>query len=288
MEGFFHLCSDGLDSGLLYRDQLDFIDGMNDIPICLVRTRLKLLAFCLMCNHFHFVIYGTYEDCENFYKNMKRRISFRLKRRYHDVDTTSKMNVFIGQIDNVEYLRNAIIYTLRNPFSAKMNYVFHNYPYSSANLYFTSDFYQRHFVPLSTFSNRDFRERLNTGAPLPPEWLINLNSNLIYPGSYTQVEYVERLFETAIKFTFEVMKNNDSAFEQQQGMFNKASYDPEQIMSFVNVICDEVFKGKEFNQLDYEQRITLARLLYRRHHVSAKQFARISKLPLYILDKVMK
>ena len=49
----YHVCTEGMEKKLFFRDRQDYISGMNSIPICAVRSGVHILAFCLMDNHVH-------------------------------------------------------------------------------------------------------------------------------------------------------------------------------------------------------------------------------------------
>lgn len=56
---YYHVYTDGLGKSLLYRDEDDYLHGMNDIPICLLKTGAEMLCFCLMSScAFHIKRYG--------------------------------------------------------------------------------------------------------------------------------------------------------------------------------------------------------------------------------------
>ena len=79
---YYHAFTKGLETDVLFRDNADFVYGMNLVPRCLKATGTKLLAFCLMDNHVHFVIGGLRDRCNLFIRNYKRDLlSFLNKNR---------------------------------------------------------------------------------------------------------------------------------------------------------------------------------------------------------------
>ena len=44
----YHVCTDGLSREIMFRDDSDYISGMNDIPICSLVTAIEVYCFCLM------------------------------------------------------------------------------------------------------------------------------------------------------------------------------------------------------------------------------------------------
>ena len=62
-KGYFHVSSHGLETNDIFKSREDFVQGMNDIALCVLGYDVCILAFCLMSNHFHFVLYGEQEEC---------------------------------------------------------------------------------------------------------------------------------------------------------------------------------------------------------------------------------
>ena len=71
---YFHVYTKGLNKNLLFSCDEDFIYGMNLIPKCLRGTDIRLLAFCLMDNHLHFILGAPRDACNRFIVNYKRNL----------------------------------------------------------------------------------------------------------------------------------------------------------------------------------------------------------------------
>lgn len=65
-KGYFHICTDGKAIPWMFQDDEDFIKGINRIGICIIKTGIKVVAFVLMDNHPHFVLWGTMPECKKF------------------------------------------------------------------------------------------------------------------------------------------------------------------------------------------------------------------------------
>ena len=78
-KGYFHVSSHGLETNDIFKSRQDFIRGMNDIALSVLEYDVCILAFCLMSNHFHFVLYGTLEECRRFAEEYKRRCGLKFR-----------------------------------------------------------------------------------------------------------------------------------------------------------------------------------------------------------------
>ena len=132
---YYHICSKGLEKNIIFLDREDFISGVNDIALCRLKFDVVILCFCLMSNHFHFILYGTEEAGHGFVQEYKRRCGMRMRQKRMEVNALHELSVSINEISNMEYLENAIAYVLRNPLAAEMIMMPYHYKWSSADSY---------------------------------------------------------------------------------------------------------------------------------------------------------
>ena len=113
---YFHAYTKGLEDKQLFRDREDFIAGMNLLAVvCSTFPQLKLLAFVLMSNHVHFMLYGTEPHAKKFIDMYKSTLSKYLHSKYrvskylrHLITTVSEVS-----LEN-EGLKRLIAYVLGN------------------------------------------------------------------------------------------------------------------------------------------------------------------------------
>ena len=70
--GYFHICTDGKAVPWLFQDDEDFIAAVNRIGICAIISKTQPVAYVLMDNHGHFIMYGTLLECKRFINTYKR------------------------------------------------------------------------------------------------------------------------------------------------------------------------------------------------------------------------
>ena len=128
---YYHAFTRGLEKDLLFYGDAEFLYGMNIIPRYLKLSGTRLLAFCLMDNHVHFVLEGCRAACNQFIINYKRTVfSFLKKCRERDIPETTIPGI-VG-IESTDSLLTVIAYVLRNPVAAGINYLPQDYKWSSA------------------------------------------------------------------------------------------------------------------------------------------------------------
>lgn len=133
--GYFHVCTDGRALPWMFQDERDFIAGINRIAICHLMTALEVIAFVLMDNHVHFVLYGTMPQCKTFINVYKRLTGKWILTRYGISDYLRGLPTEILRIESEEALLNTIAYLDRNPPMAGYRYMHSEYLGDHRSLY---------------------------------------------------------------------------------------------------------------------------------------------------------
>ncbi len=137
---YWHIYSDGRKIDFLFRDESEFIAGMNRIALCsMVSGGVKIHAFCLMSNHIHILISGSAESARKFINEYKRLTGIWV-RKHRGEKIMGAFDVSMKEVDTIEYLLTTVAYIHRNPMVAGFPYRIECYPWSSAALYFSGDY----------------------------------------------------------------------------------------------------------------------------------------------------
>ena len=78
---FYHIYTKGLEDKVIFREIQDYIVGMNYVAIAQYKTKITILAFVLMSNHFHFAVQASEEDAIAFINLYKRLISVYIRNK---------------------------------------------------------------------------------------------------------------------------------------------------------------------------------------------------------------
>ncbi len=282
-EELYHACTNGLSQDLMFCDTKDFVQGMNDIPVCALSTGIKIYAFCLMNNHVHFVLKGQYDDCLKFMRLYKQMRSRRLRARHGTWYTLRGAEISVILLDSAEYQLNAIAYVLRNPVAAGMAVMPGEYKWSSASLYFGDKaFCLPGCRKMSELTVREKFRILKSRISFPDNYIVD-SDGMIFPGSYTEYESVARMFGSPKQLLFYETKNQDLTSELETGIVAKTKYRDEELLCSLDWLCENKFRGKKYYDLRIEDRYHAAKELRRRYGCSVKQISRVTGLPADIL-----
>lgn len=285
MKGYYHISSHGLEKNDIFKNREDFIAGMNDIAICVLGFDVSILCFCLMSNHFHFVLYGTLTECRRFAEEYKRRCAMRMRLLGGEVQALRNVMVQIARIDSHEYLENVIAYVLRNPIAAGILLMPHNYPWSSASLYFNGG-----VMPvgekLNEMSERKRSRILKSRIAVPDDYMID-GHGMILPSCYVDSRTVDQVFRHPSRLLMALARKVENDVELLLGVADHVSMTDQEILTHLGDLIRNEFQKESLSQLSMEQRIRLCLLLKRNFRAGVKQIARIVRVAPEIVAKVI-
>ncbi len=283
---FYHVCSDGLEKRMIFRNREEFIIGMNYIAICYLKYDIEILCFCLMGNHFHFILSGGYHECRKFGEEFKRMCAM-VMRQTQDIEKAMKnVEIQIKRISDRTYLEYAIAYVLRNPVVAGFRVMPHQYPWSSANLYFRDN-----YIPTGRRADA-FRKRtlhheiLKSRTKIPDNYIIEENG-MISPLSYIDYKTVEEVFGHPARLMGLLSTKKETEFELYLGITDKYNPDIEELRDSVHELVQAEFGVKTVSQLSMEQKIRLCGLMRRNFNASRKQISIITRLNAETINKIV-
>lgn len=283
MKRFYHVYTKGLEHDVIFREHADYVVGMNYVPVSLHALDLRLLAFVLMSNHFHFVIYGTREECETFINRFKKIVAMYVRKKYASQKILRTVRTSCSEIDlKNEGLKRLIAYVLNNPVKAGINCLPQNYEWGSGSCYF-SNFANSHFVRhLSDFKVRERIALLKSEVKLDGKFLVNL-SGYIEPSSYVDVKYVENIFGRARSMEYFLSISNKSTTDNSGPIV----FSDTLVLSGLHELLEKRYEAVSLKGLSYEVRKKLVLEIRRQFNSPPKQLARIFNCPLIDIVNIL-
>lgn len=273
---YFHCATKGFKRSILFANVREFIAGMNRIAVCVARAGREfpviVIAFCLMDNHVHFILYGTRENCLRWMA-LYHRLTMVWQGHHRDGNPVSEPWEYDAwQICDEEDLKEKVAYVLRNPMAAGQAWVPTNYPWSSGPLAFGGEPLTKG-RPVGSLSSFEFRKIFETRISLPGDWMLMPNG-LIWPGCYTQYQQVERLFARPANYLFSLNQKVEAKVNQEL-LSGQLSLPDADVRLMAAEMARRQYGGETLEVLDLEQRIVLCGQLLRKPGVHMKQVARV-------------
>jgi REP element-mobilizing transposase RayT len=286
MKPYYHVSSKALEKNDIFLTREDFVTAMNDIALCSLRYDVKILCFCLMCNHFHFVLRGSYKECYAFMNEFKRICAIRMRDRTGEVSGLKDVDLHFDLLDTQEYLENAIAYVLRNPLAARIIMMPYFYDWSSISAYFRGCS-QLHGLPLNTLSVRKRREVLRTRHDVVPDHFMLSPQGFIHPACYIAVDEVEKIFRHPSRLMMLLAKKVENEFEVASGAAQQIKMTEAELKTQVLELVRNEFGVNSLAQLSADDRLRLCLLMRRNFNSSVKQIARILRLSQSVVASVL-
>lgn len=209
-KAFYHINSAG--ENVVFRDEMDFIQFMNDIALAGFGTLSEILAFIIMSTHFHLCVITEHVD--ELVRILKQSYTRYFQHRYGIVGKV--MDIEVWKKEDVQQQINALNYVLKNSVHHEVCYSPFQYPYSSIGCYFKKqlsrseryykEFSKGFFTHPSDLKGREKRAILRY-YKLPDKYLIQ-DKRLIVPESYVNTRIVEGFYRNSYKsFLVEMNKN---------------------------------------------------------------------------------
>ena len=284
---YYHCATKGFKHSILFASVREFIAGMNRVAFCQARASLEfpviVIAFCLMDNHVHFILYGRREDVLKWMA-LYHRLSMTWQKKHRDGSPVSETWEYDAwRIKDNDDLKEKIAYVFRNPMAAGQAVVPTNYRWSSAGLVFAvgPNVTGR---PVREMSSYEFRKVFETRISLPGDWIL-MPDGLIWPGCYTQYQKVERLFGQPSSFLFSLNQRIEAKVNQEMesSSLSLPDYD---ITRMAEKAAMDQYGSPVIETLDMSQRIVLCGQLVKRPGVNLKQLARVFSIPPYELRRI--
>lgn len=279
----WHFSTDGNAVDVIFYDETDFIEGMNRIYIVVKAYDVVILAFVLMDNHLHFILYGSFDECNRFMHEYVRRLSWSISRRHGDRRKMDPVNISHQAVEDAAYLKTVICYTIKNPPVAGIGFHALDYPWSSGALYFrkkdlwTSPFWTEDDAVIP--ERLTGRNRMKVLKYTPDDGSsVRMIGPLFFPGEYVAYEIVEKLFRTCRSFLYFFCRSKEESVDARGGMISHLSLPMQEMRQHKNEVCQELFGTAGTKSLATAQRLKLARVLKSRYNSSIKQIARLCGL----------
>lgn len=274
---FYLITTSHLEDRLLFRDDDDYIAGMNCVAATAEVVDCNILSFILMSNHVHFVVEGTRESAQQFITQFKIRYSLHVRNKYGTNAFLRGNEVDIREVNmQDESLERAIAYTLMNCVAANICAHPSQYPWCSGNILFNPMKPKGKY--LKELSLREQKRLIHTKVRLKENMFLT-EDGYISPASYIPVSFVESLFRTPGRLNY-FLKNSSKAKARINGTEPALpSFRDQSIQMGIQDLTHSLFRKKAWQDLTREEQAEIIRQLRRRFSADIAQVARITGIP---------
>lgn len=298
---FWLVTTEHLEDRLLFRDLEDFIVGMNYVAVQAFKCGVFVLAFILMSNHTHLLLFCSREKAEAFIQGFKTTYSRYLWKKYGSREHLRRLKVDIKPIHGDEALEWTVAYIQMNPVAANICVSPFDYPWGTGRTFFRPNLKHddvgpsvdlryhngdgisfgggvtERGRPLKAVSDREQARILHSRIKLPQNWVV-CDEGYILPDSYVRKDIVEEAFRTPKRMSY--FLHNSSKAKQRLDMkeSDMPAFRDQVILAAVPDLCQSLFRKRSVEELTEDQMLELLRQLRFRFSAGANQLARVTGL----------
>lgn len=288
MRKYYLVTTKHLEDGLWFRDEEDFVTGMNYVAIqAALAPEVVVLAFILMSNHVHFVLYGIRQEVEAFVNGFKGRFSHYLGRKYGVKEFLRRNKLDIKEIseDEAEALERAIAYVQMNCVAASICLYPGQYPWGTGSTFFQAGWDGRNsgsrhaaqkYRRLGNLSGRERIRLMHSRAALklPNEWLLS-ESGFVLPESYVDVNHVESVFRFSKRMQYFLSSSSKARKRLEAEDEKLPAFRDQVILGALPDLLQSLFHKPAFGALSTQEQAETLRQVRFRFSAGIHQAARV-------------
>ena len=282
---YWHIYTDGTMMQNIFCSEEDFKTAMWILAASMHMFKgVRIITFELMTNHVHLILAGQREECIKAFDLFAARLRQAFPKRQRAIDW-SKFKMDILPIEDIQALRNEIIYVNRNAFVANPAYTPDSYPWGGGCAYFNSLLRHLKTTNLGNLKVNSQRALLHTRDVAPFSQLIEVGGMPFIP-SFCDIKLGESMFRDARSY-FNSLTRNAEAFSQIASRLKDSIFLTDD--ELYSVICSHINKEysvKAPSQLSAQQKIDTARQMHFGYNASNQQLRRMLRLDLSILEEL--
>ena len=131
--GIYHVMVRGINGQVIFEDEEDCLRLINTLKIYKAVSGYRLLAYCLMGNHFHLLIKVEIEDLDLIFKRVAGSYVYWYNLKYRRTGHLFQDRYKSETVEDERYFLTALRYIHQNPINAGICKDISDYKYSSYN-----------------------------------------------------------------------------------------------------------------------------------------------------------
>lgn len=289
MKNYYHFFANGDDAKNFITDETEFIAAFNRFGLCCHLSGISVLSFSLEDSHPHGLIYGTYEECCKF-KRLYEVISKHCIVANRGSLDGVRLDCELDLIESEKYLMNVATYTIIQATKDGKAVMPYDYRFGTGALYFRSQYSAFPWlldkngktvepVRFDQLSAREKRKVCGSRENIPDHWLVC--NGFILPTNYVDITRYESIFRTHNRFRVFMSSGKDKIQEINDRMASIRGIAIEDLEArkLCDDLCFSMFGRRGTRPLTPQQRMSLAKELRRKYHLSYRQLSTLTKLP---------
>ncbi|MBQ9193963.1 MAG: hypothetical protein IJ156_09620 [Bacteroidales bacterium] len=281
--GIYLFTLDHLERQLIFRNDSDFVFGVNTLALGVLKHKVRVLCYALMDNHIHLLLAGTYPACLAYYRWVLHRLALMLGHRYGVSGVLRWKASDIQAVTDDRMLLNEVCYLLRNGYKARIDSPF-TYRWTPFECYFNP------YLPLlrgdALPTGREGKRVFCTQEPFPSDW--EQVGGRILNKFFVDYRAVEQRIGSGLVL-FDRLRRYDleSIVAETHGVAERITFTDSEMQEKIRTLCRNEWHVDSLHQLGRKDLLRLARTLAHRHGASKKQISRLLGIDPAVLETAL-
>ena len=236
-KGCYHFSSSHQETRQIFKSEKDFIFGINTLALLLPGSGVKIVAYCLMNNHIHILLTGTYENCLAYYDRVIHRIVQMLAGKYGLSGILRQKDLDVVAVMSERQLKREICYIHRNPYKARISSP-DDYPWSSADVYFKTSLPSG--SPVKNLGTERRREIFQTRLLIPDSY--EHIDGRILNTCFVSYKQASSKFTSSVEY-FDLLRKYslEAEVEENHGIHENVTFSDEEMQERIKSIFAGLF-----------------------------------------------
>ena len=283
---YYHVCTKGEDLPWMFRDEFDFIAGINRIGFCVLSVNVTVVDFILMDTHVHFILNGSLPICKDFINKYKQMTGKWVSHRHNIANHLSKVDTTIVPVGSEEALMEEIAYVDRNSIMAGYRCMPTEYRWGMSRYFFKDTLSMKAllagFEKIGERSLKILKKQLSTRVDIPRDWEID-KSGMINPRCFVDYRIVESIYRSPNRYLYFLAKKLEGKIDMKLSQGVSSFIPDKEMRSITDSLTREMFGLEKKGLLNMSQRIQMAKKLRYEYGATHKQISRMLNVDVNIL-----
>lgn len=283
---YYHVCTKGEDLPWMFRDEFDFIAGINRIGFCVLSVNVTVVDFILMDTHVHFILNGSLPICKDFINKYKQMTGKWVSHRHNIANHLSKVETTIVPVGSEEALMEEIAYVDRNSIMAGYRCMPTEYRWGMSRYFFKDTLSMNAllagFEKIGERSLKILKKQLSTRVDIPRDWEID-KSGMINPRCFVDYRIVESIYRSPNRYLYFLAKKLEGKIDMKLSQGVSSFIPDKEMRSITDSLTREMFGLENKGLLNMSQRIQMAKKLRYEYGATHKQISRMLSVDMNII-----
>lgn len=231
---------------------------------------ITVYAFQIMSNHIHLVIGGDKQRIQEFFAYFVGR----LEKYFGGRIDFSRFELKLFPVNDLSYLRNAIVYVNRNGFVVHNEYTPFSYPWGSSAYFFQPIAVRYAQVSGKAIGNSVLRSLVHSKSCDHLKDLKMVDGS-ISPLEFTDIHVAESVFRDAKQYFYMISRNVETYSDVARSIGESVYYNDNDLYVAATRFASGQYGMNDLRTLPVAAKLELAKYLHFEYNASIKQLQRM-------------